>query len=107
LKILKNNIEKLKLKKKTKILFNGVENSLKKKNLFNFKFDLIFCDPPFKLQNMDKLIQLIYNSNIMNKNCIFILHRDRSMNDKFPSDFKILDERLYGRSKIIFSKFLS
>ena len=30
LKILKNNIEKLKLKKKTKILFNGVENSLKK-----------------------------------------------------------------------------
>ena len=106
IKILKNNIEKLKLEKKTKILFDRVENSLKKKNLFNLKFDLIFCDPPFKLQNMNRLIHLIYNSNIMNKNCIFILHRDRSTDDKFPDNFKILDERLYGRSKITFSKFL-
>ena len=106
LKILKKNIEKLKLNNQTKIFFNNVFDSIKKQNISESKFNLIFCDPPFKKTNMEKLIELIYKKNILKKNGIVILHRNKNTKEILPTFFKILDERVYGLSKIIFGNFL-
>ena len=57
IKILKKNIEKLKVKKKIKIFFNDIFELIEKQNIFKSKFDLIFCDPPFKDTNIEKLIE--------------------------------------------------
>jgi len=105
--ILKKNIEKLKLKNKVKIFFDDVFKIIKKKNIFESKFDLIFCDPPFKDTNIEKLIELIFNKDLLNKNGIIILHRNKTTKEKLPNYFKIVDERVYGMSKIIFGRFLS
>ena len=59
IKILEKNIDKLKLKNKSEIYFNDVYQVIGKQNVFNYKFDLIFCDPPFKDLDLKKLIQLI------------------------------------------------
>ena len=104
--ILEKNIEKLKIKKKTKIFFNDVFSLIEKQSILASKFDLIFCDPPFKDKNMEKLIELIFNRNLLKENGIIILHRNKNFIEKFPNNFKILDERIYGVSKIIFGKFL-
>ena len=104
--ILEKNIEKLKLKNKVKIFFKDVFEIIKKKNVFESKFDLIFCDPPFKDTNIEKLINSIFNNNLLNKNGIIILHRQKSTKEKLPDYFKIVEERTYGMSKIIFGKFL-
>jgi len=72
------NIEKLKLKNKVKIFFDDVFEIIKKKNISESKFDLIFCDPPFKDTNIEKLIKLIFNRNLLNKNGIIILHRNKT-----------------------------
>ena len=107
LEILEKNIEKLKLRKKTKIFFNDVFSLIKKQNISGPKFDLIFCDPPFSDTNIEKLIELIVNKNLLNKDGIIILHRNKTTKEKLPNFFKILDERVYGISKIIFGKILS
>ena len=105
--ILEKNIEKLKLKNKVKIFFDDVFEIIEKKNISESKFDLIFCDPPFKDTNIGKLIELIFNNNLLNKNGIIILHRNKTTKEKLPNYFKAVDERIYGISKIIFGKFLS
>ena len=105
--ILKKNIEKLKVKNKIKIFFNDIFELIKKQNISKTKFDLIFCDPPFKDTNIEKLIELIFNKNLLDKNGIIILHRNKTTKEKLPNYFKIVDERVYGRSKIIFGKLLS
>ena len=105
-KILKKNIEKLKLEKKTSIFFDDVFNLIRKQNVFESKFNLIFCDPPFKNTNMQKLIELIFNRNFLNKDGIVVLHRHNTNKKKLPNYFKIIDERIYGISKICFGKFL-
>ena len=105
--ILKKNIEKLKVKKFTKIFINDVLVSINKQNFPELKFDLIFCDPPFKNESVEKLIELIFNKNLLNKNGILILHRNKSTQEKFPNYFNVIDERAYGISKIIFGNFLS
>ena len=74
--------------------------------MFLSKIDLIFCDPPFKDTNIEKLIELIFNKNLLKKNGIIILHRNKMSTEKLPIYFKLLDERIYGISKIIFGQFL-
>jgi 16S rRNA (guanine966-N2)-methyltransferase len=107
IKILEKNIEKLKVKNKIKIFFNDIFKLIEKQNIFKSKFDLIFCDPPFKDTNIEKLIGLIFNRNLLNKNGIIILHRNKNTKEKLPNYFEIVDKRTYGISKIIFGKFLS
>ena len=111
-KILEKNIEKLKMKKKTKILSNDVFGVIEKQNidlyswLPELKFDLIFCDPPFKDTNINKLIELIIIKNLLKKNGIIILHRNKDTKEKLSNYFRIIDERVYGISKIIFGQSL-
>ena len=107
IEILEKNIEKLKLKNKTKIFSNDVFTLIEKQNIFVSQFHLIFCDPPFKNTNIEKLIELIFNRNLLQKNGIIIIHRNKNTKEKLPDYFKILDERMYGMSKIIFGKLLS
>ena len=107
IKILEKNINKLNLKEKTKIFFGDVFDLIKKQNFFNFQFNLIFCDPPFKNKDSDKLISLIFNKKLLQKNGIIILHRNKNITENFPAYFKLIDERRYGISKIIFGIFIS
>ena len=105
--VLKQNIKKLKTEKKTKIFFYDVFEFLQKQNNLHLKFDLIFCDPPYKEKNIENLIHLIYKSNLLDKNGTIILHRNKNSKDKLPIFFKLIEERIYGISKIIFGNFLS
>ncbi len=104
--VLKKNIEKLKIENKTKIYPNDVFNLLKKFGYQSQKFDLIFCDPPFNNKYINELIDLIFYNNLLNKNGVIILHRNKSSEEKLSSKLNVLDERLYGVSKIIFGNFL-
>jgi len=106
LKILKKNIKKLNLEKKTNIFNDDVITLIKKKNFFKIKFDLIFCDPPFKDKNLDELIRYIVEAKLINKDGILIIHRNNKIEEKFSSLLKIIDEKNYGISKIIFAKIL-
>ena len=106
--ILEKNIEKLKVKNRSKIFFDDVFNVIEKQDKKPFslsrhlKFDLIFCDPPFEDTNINRLIKLIFRKNLLNKNGIIIIHRHKKTKDRLSNYFKIIDERLYGISKIIF-----
>ena len=76
IKILEKNIKKLKVKDKTKVFSDDVFHVIKKhdKALSNWfpdmKFDLIFCDPPFKDTNINDLIELIITKDLLKKNGI-------------------------------------
>ena len=112
-KILEKNIEKLKVKDETKIFFGDVFYVIKKHDKAfsdwppDMKFDLIFCDPPFKNTNINNLIELIITTDLLKKNGIIILHRHKNTKEKLTIHLKVIDKRVYGLSKIIFGKPLS
>ena len=105
--VLEKNIKKLKVEKNTKIFFNNVFEFVEKKDFQKLKFDLIFCDPPFKFTNVQELFELIFGKNLLNKNGTIILHRNKNSKEILPSCFEVIDERVYGISKIIFGRLLS
>ena len=97
--------------KKNLLSLNSIENyKIIEKNIYNdnvflklnHKFDIIFLDPPYKDKNLENLLNEIKDQKILNKNGIIILHRHKKELDSFPSSFKIIEQKVYGISKIIF-----
>ena len=104
LKILKRNLNNLKSVSNYEIIEQNIYNDNFKFNFKN-KFDIIFLDPPYKNKNLDNLLIKIKNFKILNKSGIIILHRHKSEQNIFPEKFKIIEEKKYGISKIIFLNF--
>jgi len=42
------------------------------------------------------------NFEVLNKNGIIIIHRHKDENDNFSENFKVVEEKKYGISKIFF-----
>ena len=101
LKILKLNISTLNINKKARIIEKNVfdEESLES---LNEKFEIIFIDPPFKEKKLNYLLKKIYKLKILRKNGVLIVHRHKKEEDKFPDEFKIIKEKIYGISKLFF-----
>ena len=104
LEILRNNITNLKYENKSKII--NIDAFKINKNTFKIdqKFQIIFCDPPFKEKKIELLIENIIEMNILEKNGIIIIHRKKGDLDPFPNKFKIIDKKNYGLSTFIFGR---
>ncbi len=101
LKLLKKNISNTNFIEKSKII---EKNILEFKNLENIreKFDIIFIDPPYKEKKLPELVEKIIDLNLLKKRGIFIMHRHKKNDEKYPKKFNLLLEKNYGISKIIF-----
>ena len=101
LPILKKNLTNLKSINNYEV----IEDDIYKTNMFlklNDKFDIIFLDPPYKDKNLESLLININNQKILNKSGIIILHRHKNEKDTLPKNFKIIVNKKYGISRIMF-----
>ena len=101
LPILKKNLIKLKLSDSYKIVEDNIFSNLNF-NTFKKKFDIVFLDPPYKENDLTKLIQTLVNEKFLKNNGILIIHRHQNHKDVFTKNIKIIEEKKYGISKIIF-----
>ena len=104
LDILKKNIENLNYVNSSTIIEQDIYDSLDFKTLK--KFDIIFIDAPYKEKRVDMLLQKIFNAKILNDKSIIIIHRHKKENENFINNFNIIEEKIYGISKVIFGNFL-
>ena len=98
LPILEKNLSNLNVNKKFEIIEKNIFTELK---LTKNDYDIIFLDPPYK-DNIAKLIDKIFEINLLRKNGIIILHRNKKVKEEYSKNFNILEEKNYGISKILF-----
>ena len=105
LTVLKKNIDNLKQQGSSNIIEKDIfsENTLK---ALNDKFDIIFMDPPYKENKLSDLLNTIIKLKLLKNNGTIIIHRHKKEEDVFPNEFKIIIEKNYGISKIIFGNTL-
>ena len=104
LPILKKNLSSLKLTNNYQIIEKDIFSNFNFQNFEN-KFDIIFLDPPYKEKNLEILISSIITNKILKKNGIIIIHRHKKENDNLKNKLKIIEEKKYGISKIIFGSY--
>ena len=105
LPILKKNIIELNCEINSKIIEKDINNSLSFK-VFQGQFDIIFLDPPYKEQKLYEMIENIFQFNLLKSKGIMIIHRHKKEADKFPAKFKVIEEKCYGISRIIFGSYI-
>ena len=104
LTVLKKNIDNLKQQNYSKVIEKNIfsENTLK---VLDKRFEIIFIDPPYKEKFLYELLKKIFESKILNKEGIIVIHRHKNENDEFHKLLNIIEEKSYGISKIIFGKY--
>ena len=105
IKVLRDNINNLDVNQNCRVIEKNINKELNFKEI-NCKFDIIFLDPPYKFLNVNMLMNKIYESKILKKNNLIILHRHRKDNSISYERFNLLEEKTYGISKIIFGNYL-
>lgn len=103
IKIIKQNIEKTHFQEKAIAINKDYKKSIEflKKN----KFDLIFIDPPYKMDIAVKAVEIIINLEILKKNGLIILETDdkeRELKELKSVNVIVKDLRTYGRVNLLF-----
>tara|TARA_B100000287_G_scaffold304260_1_gene287421 strand:- start:9 stop:569 length:561 start_codon:yes stop_codon:yes gene_type:complete len=101
LNILKKNINLINANNNCDVIEKNCFDFFLKKNLFQNKFDLVFLDPPYKEERFNILINKIKDNKILESNGVLIIHRHKKDSSKISEKINIIDERVYGISKII------
>jgi 16S rRNA (guanine(966)-N(2))-methyltransferase RsmD len=89
----------------------GIKNlSVLRQDAFNYplhackKFDIIFADPPYQANNINKLPEIIFNSDILNDDGLFILEHSKQYD--FSNNTHFIEVRRYGKVHFSFFKKL-
>lgn len=101
--ILKKNIEKTHFKEKSTIITKDYLKALE--DLTNEKFDIIFLDPPYKMNLVGKAVEKILELDILNEDGVIIVETDdekRDLDNLNKTKINIYDLRIYGRVRLIF-----
>tara|TARA_A100001037_G_scaffold162711_1_gene146520 strand:- start:2977 stop:3543 length:567 start_codon:yes stop_codon:yes gene_type:complete len=101
LPVLKRNLDNLKNIENYEILEKDIYDLNTFENLDD-KFEIIFLDPPYKDKNSKLLLNRIISNDLLNKKGIIIIHRHKNEKEIFPNSLKIIEEKNYGISKILF-----
>lgn len=104
--IIKKNIEKTHLEEKAEVLCMDYKKCI---STINDKFDIIFIDPPYKLDIAIKSVEMILERDLLSEDGLLIIETDDEIRElqeikKLNYNINIIDQRTYGRVKLIFLK---
>ena len=105
LPILKKNLSNLKTINNYSIIEKNIlieSDFLGKRQMF----DIIFLDPPYKEKKINIILKNLSKFKTLKPEGIIIIHRHKKEQNNFLEEFKIIEEKKYGISKIIFGKFI-
>ena len=102
IKILEKNLKSLKNVNNYKIYKQNFFNFFSSENYFDLNFDLIFIDPPYKEKKINQIIEKILEKKLLNQNGILIIHRHKKDNINITEKLRIIEDRTYGISRILF-----
>ena len=104
-KMIKQNLEKTRFTDKAELLEQDYKKALASYHQRNIKFDIIFIDPPYKLDIAVKAVQEIISLELLKKDGILIIETDeeeRELKELEKLQVEVYDLRKYGRVHLIF-----
>ena len=106
IKILNQNINSLKENSNYELFEKDCLDFLASDSFTTKNFNIIFLDPPFKEDTLNKILNLILRKNILIDDGLIIIHRHIKDKIKIIDDLEIVEDRKYGISRIFFCKKL-
>ncbi len=99
-KVIKENITKIGVKN-CKVLLSDYKDALKSFSTQNLKFDLIFLDPPYDTEYIEKSLKLIAEYNLINDTSLVICESNSLDKIIYSPYYKRLKEKKYGDKWVV------
>lgn len=100
IKTIENNLKKLNINNAT-IILDDYQKALKK---IDKKIDIVFLDPPYKTNYIEKSISEIEKNNILNIGGLIVCESDTINKIIFPEKYQVVKEKKYGDKFIVIIK---
>lgn len=103
--IVKSNIKKARVENESSIINSDFNDAIKKLQVQNKKFDVIFMDPPYYKDMFVKALESIDNAKLLEYEGIIIIEHDTK--DTFPERIGSLEKnrsKKYGNTTLTFYK---
>ncbi|MCP3923693.1 MAG: 16S rRNA (guanine(966)-N(2))-methyltransferase RsmD [Desulfobacterales bacterium] len=105
LSVIKKNIECLKELKNSKVVKCDITKNLTPLLISEFKFNLVFLDPPYEKGMVKKTLINLGNSKLLANNAKIIVEHSKSEKIEQIELLSLNDERVYGRTKVSFLNY--
>lgn len=69
-------------------------------------FDVVFLDPPYKKGYIEPTLSKLIAGDYLKEKTIVIIEISKEESAKITSDFSVIKEKIYGKTKIIFTTYL-
>lgn len=100
-KILKGNLNNIEHSEILNIDYLDALNRFIKDNV---KFDIIFLDPPYKLNLINSILDIIYDNKLLNNNGIVVCEYE---NEEVKNDkLRLIKDKNYGSKRVNIYKFV-
>ena len=100
--ILKKNLAALKLSVGEEVKVY-TQDALTCLSLLTGEFDLIFIDPPYRLEVGIEALKKIGKSSLLSKNGVIVFERDKPLDEEIEG-LQVVDTRKYGKAYLTFLK---
>ena len=104
-KMIYQNLKKTRFEKQSTVIEKDYKDCLKILKNENITFDLIYIDPPYRMNFAVDSVQRILKLNLLNENGTIILETDdeaRELKELKQIGLEASDLRKYGRASLIF-----
>lgn len=104
IKVIKKNIAEFNIKDKSSILHKDYNKAL---NFFcnnKIKFDIIFVDPPYKYEIIDKIINKLIEYDLVNLEGIIVLEFSKDILKESYDNLKLIKNKKYGEKNVYIYK---
>jgi len=95
--IIKENVQALNVQKQVEILNMSYQVALKKLN--NLQFDLIFLDPPYRLNVINEIVDYLLANKMIQKDAYIICHYVKG-NVEIIKNLTLIKNYAYGSSEV-------
>ena len=65
-------------------------------------FDLVFIDPPYKMENTGEMCAALYEKGLLSPGCAIVVEHRRGKAPQLDARFEAYDLRKYGDTEITF-----
>ena len=100
--VIKKNIDLLKIEVPTFIYNLDYKEAIKRIN--KKELDIIFLDPPYKMDNTKEMMELICKEDILKDKGIVSFEMSSLTNTEEVEGFSIIKEKIYGIKKVVIYK---
>lgn len=66
------------------------------------KFDLLLCDPPYKVDIINPLLEIIATNNVIKDSAIIIAEYSKGMKLQLPRELRIISHKEFGETQVDF-----